>query len=178
MAVAGVATQGAEAEMKRTVRIAGICVIVAGVLSGAGVAAAAPGGTGHTVTTTEISHITQPLSGTNPCAPLNPVSGHTDDNIVTHVTFFPESGEVRFTFTDQQSLIATDLTTGVVTTGHATVTNNFNLTQRNATSTLNVTIRGTGSDGSTVYLHETAHFTLNANGVVTVDFDKVTLTCG
>jgi hypothetical protein len=164
--------------MKRTVRVASFFVLVAGVFSGAGVAAAAPGGTGYTVTTTEIFHITQPLMGTNPCAPLNPVSGQTEDNIVSHVTFFPASGEVRSTFTDTASITATDLTTGVVTTGHVTITGHFNLNGRNETSTFNVIIVGRGTDGSTVYLHETAHFTLNANGVVTVDFDETTLTCG
>jgi hypothetical protein len=30
----------------------------------------------------------------------------------------------------------------------------------------------TGSDGSTLKFHETAHITVNANGEVTVEFDE------
>ena len=164
--------------MKLSVRIAGICAICAGVLFGGGVAAAAPGGTGHTVTMTQISHITQPITDTNPCAPSDPISGESRDNIVNHVTFFPASDEVWFTFTDTASFTATDLITGVVYTGHATFWGNFNLNERNSNQTFTGTIRAKGSDGSTIHLHETAHLTLNANGVVTVEFDKISLTCG
>jgi hypothetical protein len=35
-----------------------------------------------------------------------------------------------------------------------------------------------GSDGSSITAHEVQHFALNANGVVTVSFDRMTLTCG
>jgi molybdopterin-binding protein len=34
-----------------------------------------------------------------------------------------------------------------------------------------------GSDGSTVVFREVAHFTVNANGDVSVAFDKFTLSC-
>jgi hypothetical protein len=36
----------------------------------------------------------------------------------------------------------------------------------------------TGSDGSAITVHEVQHFALNANGVVTVSFDRMNLTCG
>jgi len=55
---------------------------------------------------------------------------------------------------------------------------NFNLNERNTNNTFTLTVKLTGSDGSTISAHETQHFSLNANGVVTVDFDKMSLTCG
>jgi hypothetical protein len=35
-----------------------------------------------------------------------------------------------------------------------------------------------GTDGSHVVVHETAHFSINANGVITVNFDNPSVHCG
>jgi hypothetical protein len=35
-----------------------------------------------------------------------------------------------------------------------------------------------GSDGPSITVHEVQHFALNANGVVTVNFDRPTPSCG
>jgi hypothetical protein len=156
--------------------------LLLGLLLLSGVAAtsavAAPGGTGHTVTMTTTTKTTNPINDVNPCAPADPIVGVSQDNMVEHVTFFPAGDEVWATFTDTAKVTVTDQVTGVVYTGHATFWGNFNLNERNSNSTFTQTIAVKGSDGSTIHVHETAHFTLNANGVTTVSFDTLTVTCG
>jgi hypothetical protein len=41
-----------------------------------------------------------------------------------------------------------------------------------------LTIHASGSDGTSITAHETTVFVMNANGTVTVNFDKFNLTCG
>jgi hypothetical protein len=131
-----------------------------------------------TVTMTTTTKSTNPINDVNPCAPADPIAGVSQDNIVEHVTIFPAGDEVWATFTDTAKVTVTDQVTGVVYTGHATFWGNFNLNERNSNSTFTQTIAVKGSDGSTIHVHETAHFTLNANGVTTVTFDTITVTCG
>ena len=52
------------------------------------------------------------------------------------------------------------------------------MNQQNSNSSFASSEHATGSDGSTVTYHEVAHFTLNADGTLTVSFDEVSLTCG
>jgi len=138
--------------------------------------AAAAGGIGHTVTITTHQHgvFTDPNA-------FNPCTGHqititVDGNSVQHVTFFPGSDEVWFTFTETGTFTGTD---GDVTyAGHFTVWAGFNVNEQNQNSTFTFSLRATGSDGSVIIGHETAHFALNANGTVTVSFDKMSFTCG
>jgi len=52
----------------------------------------------------------------------------------------------------------------------------FNGNNNNAASTFTFTVNAKGTDGSHLRFHETAHFTANANGDVTVEFDRPT--CG
>ncbi len=54
---------------------------------------------------------------------------------------------------------------------------NFNLNERNSNTTFTLTIRVFAPDGSSVVGHEVTHFALNANGVITVNFDKPSWTC-
>ena len=137
---------------------------------------AAAGGIGHTVTITQHQH----GEFTIPDA-VNPCNGHViaiavDGNSVEHITFFPDGDEVWMTFTTTGKFTGID---GDVTyTGHFTVWGNFNLNERNSNSTFTFSLRAVGSDGSVIIGHETAHFALNANGTVTVSFDKMSFTCG
>ena len=55
---------------------------------------------------------------------------------------------------------------------------NFNVNERNSNTTFTNTIVVRGSDGSTIKLHDVSHVTYNGNGVITVTFDKPSLTCG
>jgi hypothetical protein len=66
---------------------------------------------------------------------------------------------------------------GVTYTGHATAWGNFNVNEKNSNETFTLTIRVFAPDGSSVVGHETSHLTLNANGEITVSFDKVSFTC-
>ena len=138
---------------------------------------AAPGGTGHTVTSTDNFHGTTSFQDFNPCTG-NLLNIETTSNIVEHVTFFPDGDEVWATFTEEDKVVATDPVTGVVYTGHATFWGNFNLNERNSNSTFTGSITVRGDDGSVVMYREVDHFTLAANGQVTVSFEKPRLTCG
>ena len=148
-----------------------------GLLGAAVPAYAAPGGTGHTVTSTDNFHGTTSFQDFNPCTG-NLLNIDTTSNIVEHVTFFPAGDEVWATFTEEDKVVATDPVTGVVYTGHATFWGNFNLNERNSNSTFTGSITLRGSDGSVVKYREVDHFTLAANGQVTVSFEKPRLTCG
>lgn len=61
--------------------------------------------------------------------------------------------------------------------GHATVWGNFNQNQKNANNSFTLTIRVFAPDGSSIVGHEVSHFALNAGGVITVNFDKLSFTC-
>jgi len=158
-------------------------LLVAAVLASLGLvgatapAYAAAGGTGHTVTSTENVHGTMSFQDVNPCTG-DLLNIETTSNIVEHITYFPEGDEVWATFTEEDKVVATDPATGVVYTGHATFWGNFNLNERNSNSTFTGSITVTGSDGSVVKYREVDHFTLAANGEVTVSFEKPRLTCG
>jgi len=123
---------------------------------------------------------TEPNFTANPCTGSPIASFDAFGNVVNHVTFFLEDGqmtEVWATFTETGKVSITDAAE-VAYAGHFTVWGNFNLNERNTNNTFTLTVKLTGSDGSTISAHETQHFALNANGVVTVDFDKMSLTCG
>jgi hypothetical protein len=47
-----------------------------------------------------------------------------------------------------------------------------NSNQKTFNGTFTFTVIATGSDGSTLKFHETAHITVNANDEVTVEFDR------
>lgn len=157
-------------------RIALIAAILCGSLFFAGTAAAA---NHRTVTETQTAHGSWVETGdTNPCTG-DDVTVDATGNRVSHDTYFVENGQptefwstfteaFRFSFTDQ----------GVIYAGRATVWGGFNLNQRNQNQTFTFSIRGTGSDGSSVTGNETMHFALNANGQLVVSFDKMNFTCG
>lgn len=163
---------------RRRVGLLVLAVLTSLGLVGAAVPAyAAPGGTGHTVTSTDNFHGTMSFQDFNPCTG-NLLNINTTSNIVEHITFFPDGDEVWATFTEEDKVVATDPVTGVVYTGHATFWGNFNLNERNSNSTFTGSITLRGSDGSVVKFREVDHFTLAANGQVTVSFEKPRLTCG
>jgi len=148
--------------------------VAAAALTG-GAALAATGGSGHTVTMTVHQHGTfEEPEATNPCTGAAGVAIF-DGNAVEHVTYFPGSDEVWATFTEAGKVTVT--WSGVTYTGHATAWGNFNLNERNSNTTFTLTLRVFAPDGSSVVGHEVTHFALNANGVITVNFDKPSWTC-
>ena len=162
--------------MKTGVAIALLVVALAAMVV-AGAAFAAPGGTGHTVTQTDNFHGVNQSTGINPCTG-NIVDLNQTSNIVSHVTFFPGGDEMWGTFTEEDKVVATDEGTGVVYTGHSTNWGNFNVNRQNANDTFTSSIHVSGSDGSSISYHEVGHEAWNANGDLTVQFDKPSLTCG
>jgi hypothetical protein len=146
-------------------------------LGAAGPASAAGGS--HTQTQTENFHGTMPLVDVNPCTG-NPLVGSVQSNSVNHVTWFPGGDELWFTFTEEDKGKAVDTVTGVTFTGHDTVWGNENINNRNGNASFTQSQRITGSDGSVITYKEVAHWTTDANGTLTVSFDKVdgSLTCG
>ena len=89
-------------------------------------------------------------------------------NGVFHINSLP-GGEFWTTFTQTGTVSAVPLDpTQPTLTGRFTIWGNFNLNERNQNSTFTFTVRL--SDGSV--FHDTAHFTMNANGEITTTFDK------
>ena len=157
--------------------VIGGAALAAGLLGTGTVHAAAPS-VPHTVTFTQTAHRSfTDDQAFNPCTG-DPIVLQLDGNEVEHVTFFPASDEVWATFTETGAILGTDDGTDVTYSGHATAWGNFNLNERNGNSEFTLTIHATGSDGSSITAHETTVFAMNANGGVTVDFDKASLTCG
>jgi hypothetical protein len=161
----------------RRAGLATLFAVVVAAMVVAGAAVAAPGGTGHTVTQTDNFHGVQTSTDTNPCTG-NAIDLTQTSNMVQHVTFFPGGDEIWGTFTEEDKVTGVDEGTGVVYTGHSTAWGNFNVNERNANDTFTASIHVMGSDGSTIAYHDVMHEAWNANGVLTVSFDKPSLTCG
>jgi hypothetical protein len=153
-------------------------------LAAAALALAATASAANHITVTETDHIhgafTEPEFDVNPCTGAAITSFDADGNVVAHVTYFLKDGEpteVWATFTETGKLTLTDAN-NVTYTGHFTAWGNFNLNERNTNNTFTLTFRASGSDGSSLIVHESAHFATNANGQVTVSFDRLSLDCG
>jgi len=162
--------------MRRTVLSACFVLVIAAVIA-VGAATAAPGGTGHTVTQTDNFHGVNDTTGVNPCTG-DTIDLNQTSNIVQHVTLFPGGDELWGTFTEEDKITGVDEGTGVVYTGHSTAWGNMNVNAQNTNDTFTTSIHVTGSDGSSIAYHEVAHETWDANGNLTVQFDKPSLTCG
>jgi hypothetical protein len=153
-------------------------------LAAAALALAATASAADHTTVTETEHIhgafTAPEFDVNPCTGAAITSFDADGNVVAHATYFLEDGEpteVWATFTETGKVTLTDANS-VTYTGHFTLWGNFNLNERNTNNTFTLTFKAYGSDGSSLILHETGHFAMNANSQVTVSFDRLSLDCG
>src|SRR5215475_16048175 len=135
-------------------------VSAAVLIIGPSVAAFAAGGS-HTQSLTQTFHGSQPFSNVNPCTG-DLLDGTESSNMIAHETFFPAGDELWATFTEEDNFTATDNSTGVTYTGHATDWDNFNMNQQNANSTFTFS----------------AHATMLPGGTISVSFDKPSLTCG
>ena len=162
---------------RRAVRLACVAAVVA--LLTAGAALADAGGQG-TVTITQHAHNVTLFSDpvTNPCTGEPGTLSAIAANEVFHVTFFTNGDEFWVTGTDEGTITFTpDDPSGVSASGHFAAWfgesfNNKNDVQHN---TFNLTL--TNTDGSHVIVHETAHLSTNAQHVVTVNFDKMSVSC-
>ena len=100
-------------------------------------------------------------------------------NEVFHVTFFTNGDEFWVTGTDEGSVTFTpDDPSGVSASGHFAAWFGESFNEKNDVQHFTNTFNLRGTDGSHVVVHETAHLSTNAAGVVTVNFDNVSVSCG
>src|SRR5436309_9978679 len=162
---------------RRVVRVAWLVAAV-GLLS-AGAAMADAGGQG-TVTITEHAHDVVLFSDpvVNPCTGAPGTLTAIAANEVFHVTFFTVSDEFWVTGTDEGTATFTpDDPSGASASGHFASWFGESFNEKNDVQhdTFNLTL--TNTDGSHVVAHETAHLSTNAAGLVTVNFDKMSVSC-
>jgi hypothetical protein len=91
----------------------------------------------------------------------------TTSNRVEHQTVFAD-GRLHETDTDtgRFSAVPTDDPSLPSYTGHFTIWDGFNMNGKTVNGTFTFSVHGTGSDGSTLRNHSTAHFTSRPNGTV------------
>jgi hypothetical protein len=162
-------------------RIAVAAAVVAALVP-CSVALADAGGNG-TVTITQHAHNVTLFSDpvTNPCSGEPGTLTAIAANEVFHITFFTTGDEVWVTGTDEGTVTFTpDNPSGVSLSGHFAAWFGESFNNKNDVQHFTNTFNLTGSDGSHVVVHETAHLSTNANGVVTVNFDKnsMRVSCG
>src|SRR6184192_4796994 len=160
---------------RRVVRAASLAAVIA--LLSAGAALADAGGQG-TVTITEHAHNVTLFSDpvTNPCTGEPGTLTAIAANEVFHVTFFTNGDEFWVTGTAEGTATFTpDNPNGVSASGHFVAWFGESSNEKNDVQHFTNTFHLTGSDGLRFVVHETAHLSTNANGFVTVNFDKTTL---
>ena len=165
--------------MARRIVRAGALAFVLGLASASGALADA-GGNG-TVTVTQHNHDVTLFSmpGTNPCNREAGTLTAVAANEVFHVTFFTTGDEFWVTGTDEGTVTFTpDDPSGISASGHFTAWFGESFNNKNDVQHGTDTFHLTGTDGSRFAAHETSHLSTNANGDVTVSFDKMTMSCG
>ena len=163
---------------RRVLRAVGLATALA--LLTAAAALADTGGQG-TVTTTQqfrnlplfAEHVPNPCTGA-----LGTLTG-TAKTAVFHVTSFATGPEFWMTGTDEGTATFTpDDPQGVTAVGHFTEWFGESFNNKNDVQHFTSSFRLKGSDGSHILVQETGHFSINANGVLTVSFGKVGVHCG
>jgi hypothetical protein len=164
---------------RRLVRAASLAAVIA--LLSAGAALADAGGQG-TVTITQHAHNVVLFSApATTCTGAPGTLTATAANEVFHVTFFTNGDEFWVTGTDEGTVTFTpDDPSGVSASGHFAAWFGESFNEKNDVQHFTNTFHLTGSDGLHFVVHETAHLSTNATGVVTVNFDKMSsnLSCG
>jgi len=154
-------------------------VAAAGLLS-AGAARADTGGQG-TITITEHAHDVVLFSDAvvNPCTGAPGTVTAVAANEVFHATFFTASDEFWVTGTDEGTATFTpDDPHSVSAGGHFTDWFGESFNRKNDVQHFTNTFNLRGTDGSHLVVHETAHLSTNGSNDVTVNFDKMNVTCG
>lgn len=163
---------------RRVVRIASLAAVV--VLLTAGAALADAGGQGTVTITQHARNVPEfpPMATTNPCTGEPGTLTAIAANQVFHITFFTNGDEFWVTGTDEGTATFTpDNPNGVSASGHFVDWFGESFNNKNDVQHFTQTFHLTGSDGSRLVAHETAHLSTNAAGVVTVFFDKMNLSC-
>ena len=119
----------------------------------------------------------QPI--TNPCTGAPGTLTATAHTGVFHTTSFTTGPEFWITSTAEGTATFTpDDPHGVTASGHFAEWFGVSLNNRNEVQHDTSTFQLKGTDGSHIVVQEVVHFSINANGVVTVNFDNVGVHCG
>ncbi len=161
--------------MKRGVFFVLLVIGVVAMALSAGSALAAAGGNSHTVTQTDNFHGFQQTTDTNPCTG-NTVDLSETSNIVNHMTYFPGGDEVWGTFTEEDKVTAVDEEQAGLH-GPLHSLGQLQRQRAHANDTFTLSIHVTSADGVDL-LPRSDPRDVNANGTLTVSFDKPSLTCG
>jgi hypothetical protein len=153
--------------MKRRARFFSLAVLGALVSLLPSIAVAAP-------PTTETIHYAEQRTEMDVVCSGAVVPIEIDAKGVVHSTEF-DDGRFHFTFTETGTFSAVDA--GVTYTGRFTVWAGENSNTKNFNGTFTFSARGRGDDGSRLLLKGVAHFSVNANGDVTSEFDIFRVVC-
>jgi len=164
--------------LSRLVRIAALVALV-----GLATATAALGDAGGNGTVTFTQHADDDVLFsdhlTNPCTGEPGTLTAIAANEVFHVTYFTNGDEFWVTGTGEGTATFTpDSPDGVSASGHFAAWFGESFNNKNDVQHDTNTFHLTGTDGSRLTAHETTHLSTNAGGVVTVGFDKLTVSCG
>ena len=98
---------------------------------------------------------------------------------VFHTTTFATGPEIWLTTTAEGTATFTpDDPNGVTATGHFAEWFGASVNNKNEVQHQTSTFQLKGTDGSHIAVHEVMHFSINANGLVTVSFDNTGVHCG
>jgi hypothetical protein len=162
---------------RRLITLLGLTVAVAALSTGTALGDA--GGQGTVTITTHDHNVTLfSMPTVNPCTGASGTLTAVAANEVFHVTFFTNGDEFWVTGTDEGTATFTpDDPNGVSASGHFAAWFGESFNNKNDVQHDTSTFHLRGSDGSHLTAHEISHLSTNANGQVTVVFDKMTLTC-
>lgn len=135
-------------------------------------------GTGAIHYSQDWDNVTQSFVPPNPMA-ANPCTGAPGTLSLTysgfvHITVNKAGDEWDTGNMHGDFSFAPNNTTQPTYTGHFASWFGDSFNRNNSVSHFILNIHGTGSDGSTLDFHENGHFSTNADGTVTVAFDKAT----
>jgi hypothetical protein len=153
--------------MRRKTRFFSLAVFVALVGLVPSMAVAAP-------PTTETIHYAEQRTEMDVVCSGAVVPIEVDVKGVVHTTEF-DDGRFHFTFTETGTFSTVDA--GVTYTGRFTVWAGENSNTKTFNGTFTFSARGKGDDGSRVLIQGVAHFSVNANGEVTSEFERFDVTC-
>ena len=162
-----------EGIMRRLAQL-GVVVGALGALLAFSVPAAMANANGARTFTQHNHHVTDTQRSANPCT-NDTETLTTTSNSVFHGTinkngsWFTGTAEGTFTFVP-------DNPAAVTYTGHFTTWFGDENNRQNGVEHSTFNVHATGSDGSRLTFHENAQAAMNANGVITVSFDK--MRCG
>jgi hypothetical protein len=133
----------------------------------------------HAATQTiHFSGMSQTQPAVNPCSGAAGTFTETVTEGVEHITSNPD-GTYHHSFRIVAAItFAPEDPSQPTLTGTTTFGTGLNVTSKTATFTTAFSGSATGSDGSVVSLHGVSHMTVNANGIVTVDFQIERVRCG